>query len=385
MITSCISFIWGPDFVVGPDADKSKRNILGVIEKVGKDFALEVIKHRAYGQKIVEIIGGKPISPVLGIPGGVNKSVSAEELSLIRSMGESSIGFVQKTLQYFEDLVLKNRDYLALVLSRDYRLECYDMGLVDEQNRLNFYDGLLRVTDPSGKEVLKFPVSEYLEHVAEKVVPWSYVKLPYLKKIGWKGLEAGPGSGVYRVGPLARLNVSEGLTTPLAQAEFEKYQKTLGGKPVHQTLAFHWARLIELLHAAEMVVLLSSEPIPEDAVLRNPVGEPGEGIGVIEAARGVLIHHYKVGGNRLIEKANMVVATTHNKIPIGLSIKRAAEGLIHAGKVTEGALNRVEMAFRAYDPCFACASHAVSGGVAVAIKIYDHGGRLIHERPRFKQ
>ena len=377
-------YLGGPDFVVGPGADKSKRNILGVIEKVGEDFAMEVIKHRAYGQKIIEITSGKPISPVCGIPGGVNKGLDESEAAIIKKMGNSTVEFTKKSLAFFKDLILNNKEYMNLVTSPEYRLECYDMGMVDEENRLNFYDGELRVTDPEGNEFLKFPGNQYLDHIAERVVSWSYVKIPYLKKIGWKGFTTGKDSGIYRVGPLARLNVSGGMSTPIAHREFEEFYKTLGGSPVHNTLAFHWARLIELMHAAEMVVQLSEDPDILGKELRNPVNEPGEGVGVIEAARGTLFHHYSVGKDRLVEKANMIVATTNNKMPISLSIRDAAKGKIHKGKATDEALNMVEMAFRAYDPCFACASHAIDGGVAVQINVYDKNGNLLQKRNNFR-
>jgi len=375
-------YLGGPDFVVGPKAEKGKRNILGVIEKVSPEFAKDVIRHRSYGQKIIEIISGKPISPVCGIPGGVNKKLKPEDVAEIKKMGESSIIFVQKTLDLFRDLVLANKDYLNLILNPIYRLECYDMSLVDENNRFKFYDGIIRVTAPDGKEAFKFPAADYLEYIAEKVVPWSYVKIPYLKKIGWKDAQAGADSGFYRVGPLARLNVCDGMTTPLAQKEYEKYFSTLGGKPVHNTLAYHWARLVELLHAAEMVVRLADDPDVISEEIRQPVGAAGEGVGVVEAARGTLIHHYKLTPERLIEKANMIVATTHNKMPICLSIRDAAKGLIKGGAPDEGTLNMIEMAFRAYDPCFACASHVIEGGVGFDIVIHDHRGDMIFQRSR---
>jgi F420-non-reducing hydrogenase large subunit len=204
-----------------------------------------------------------------------------------------------------------------------------------------------------------------------------------LKKIGWKGFIAGQDSGIYRVGPLARLNVCEGLTTPLAQKEYEKFYTTLGGKPVHQTLAYHWARLIELLYAAEKVVQLSADAELLGSELRNPIGEPGEGVGVIEACRGTLIHHYTVNSDRLIDKANMIVSTTHNKAPINLSIRSAAKGLIKAGHVDDGILNMVEMAFRAYDPCFGCATHAIDGGVPIEIRVYDHQSNMVYKRRNY--
>ncbi len=376
-------YLGGPDFVVGPRADKSKRNILGVINEAGENFGLEVIKHRAYGQKIIEITSGKPISPVCGIPGGVNKKLQEEEVAEIKRMGESCVEFTTKALDYFDNVVLKNDEYMKLVTSPSYTLECYDMGQVDEDNNLAFYDGMIRVTDPEGKETCKFAPADYLDYISEKVVNWSYVKLPYLKQVGWKGLEGGKDSGVYRVGPLARLNVSEGISTPLAQKEREKYFDTLGGRPVHNTLAYHWARLIELTHAAERVVQLADDDEILGEQLRNPVNETGEGVGVIEAARGTLYHHYKVTPERLIEKANLIVSTTHNKVPINISIREAAKALIKNGEADEGALNMVEMAFRAYDPCFACASHAIDGGTPITICIYDSNGTLLKEHKNF--
>ena len=369
-------YLGGPDFVVGPAADKSKRNILGVIETVGEDFGREVIRHRSFGQKIIELTSGKPISPVCGIPGGVNKALTPDKAEEIQRMGESCVEFARKTLDYFDSLVLKNKEYMELLTSPDFTLPCYDMGLVDENNTLAFYDGTIRVTAPDGNEAFRFDVQDYLEYIGEKVVPWSYGKLPYLKKIGWKGIEAGKESGAYRVGPLARLNVADTISTRDAAAELEKYRSNLG-RPVHYTLAFHWARLIELLHAAEMVVQLARDPEILGSELRNPVGDAGEGVGVIEAARGTLIHHYALSGDRLVEKANLIVATTHNKIPINLSVRNAARALIHKGEVVEGTLNMVEMAFRAYDPCFACASHAIQGGTAISIRIFDHTGTLL--------
>ncbi len=186
---------------------------------------------------------------------------------------------------------------------------------------------------------------------------WTYVKFPYLKKVGWKGFVDGADSGIYRVGPLGRLNASDGMATPLAQEEYKVMYKTLGGKPVHSTLAFHWARLIELLYAAERALELSRDPEITSTEVRNKPGEPGEGVGIVEAARGTLIHHYILDKDALIKDVNLIVATTNNCPAIYMSIRDAAKGLIHDDKVDQGILNMVEMAFRAYDPCFGCATH----------------------------
>lgn len=212
-------FLGGPDFVVGPDAPPEKRNILGVIEKVGLDVASEVIKHRAYGQKITGILGGRPTHPVSAIPGGVSKPLSEENRQEIEKMVKSCVEFAKFSLKIFNDVVLENVDYVNLITSDPYSLETYYMGTVDKNNKVNFYDGDVRIVNPSGSELLKFGPSEYLDVIEEHVEPWTYAKLPYLKKVGWKGLVPGSDSGIYRVGPLGRLNVSEGMATPLAQEE----------------------------------------------------------------------------------------------------------------------------------------------------------------------
>jgi len=330
-------FLGGPDFVVGPSAPPSERNILGVIQKVGLDIAKEVIKHRAYGQKIT----------------------------------------AKFSLKLFDDVVLKNKKYVDLILSDAYTLRTYYMGLVDRNNKVNFYDGKVRVVDPQGREFLKFAPSEYLDVIEEHVEEWTYVKLPYLKKVGWKGLVDGPDSGIYRVGPLGRLNASEGMATPMAQQEYERMYETLGGKPVHSTLTFHWARLIELLYAAERALELSTDEEITSKDIRNTPGSLGEGVGIVEAARGTLIHHYALDEEGLVKNVNLIVATTNNTPAICMSIRDAAKGLIHGGKVSDGLLNMVEMAFRAYDPCFACATHFAIGQMPLEVKIYDHKKNLL--------
>ncbi len=370
-------YLGGPDFIVGPDAPAAQRNILGVIEKAGLEIGKEVIKHRAYGQKITAILGGKATHPVCGLPGGVSKPLSDEEVTDIRTMVTSCVDFAQFSLKIFDDIVLKNEDYVKLILSDPYTLKTYNMGLVDENNKVNFYDGLIRVTDTKGKEFLKFDVNDYFQHIDEHVEEWSYIKFPYLKKIGWNGFTDGQESGVYRVGPLGRLNAADGMATPLADAEYKRMYETLGGKPINSTLAFHWARLIELLYATERAQELINEPDITSKEIRNPVGEPGEGIGVTEAARGTLIHHYKLDEKGLVEKANLVVATTNNSAAISMSIREAAKGLIKKGEVNDGLLNMVEMAFRAYDPCFACATHSLPGQMLIEVQIYSHDKRLL--------
>jgi len=370
-------FLGAPDFVVGPAAPVAERNILGVINKVGLDVAKEVIKHRAYGQKITAMIGGKATHPVCGLPGGMSKAISEEERQEIEKMAESSVKFAQFSLQVFNDVVLKNKKYVDVILSDIYKHRTYYMGQVDENNKVNFYDGKIRVVTPEGKEFAKWVPADYLNNVEEHVEEWTYVKLPYLKKIGWKGLVDGADSGIYRVGPLGRLNASEGMATPLAQEEYKRMYETLGGKPVHSTLAFHWARLIELLYAAERALELSRDKDVTSTNIRNKPSQPGEGVGVVEAPRGTLIHHYVLDEEGLVKDINLIVATVNNAPAICMSIRDAAKGLIKGGVVNDGLLNMVEMAFRAYDPCFGCATHFAVGEMPMEVTIYDHNKNLL--------
>jgi len=368
-----------PDFVVGPTSDPAQRNILGLIAKVGLEVGREVIKHRAYAQDIQAVIGGKATHPVCGLPGGMSKAITEEERRDIEEKARSLVEFAKLALKLFNDLVLANKEYQELITGDIYTMKSYYMGLVDDNNRVNFYDGKIRVVDEEGKEVAKFEAADYLEHIAEHTEPWSFLKFPFLKKVGWKGLVEGKDSGIYRVAPLARLNAADGMATPLAQAEYERMYHTLGGKPVHATLAFHWARLIENLYAAERLLELSQdEEITSPDVRAIPTATPDEGVGVVEAPRGTLYHHYETDENGIIQRVNLIVATVQNNPAMNMSVKKAAQRLIKRGKVvSEGLLNMVEMAFRAYDPCIACASHALPGQMPLELIIRDAEGNIV--------
>ncbi|MGE5556290.1 MAG: Ni/Fe hydrogenase subunit alpha [Methanocella sp.] len=375
-------YLGGPDFIVGIDAPPEKRNILGVIEKAGLDVAKTVIKHRAYGQRITEIIGGKATHPVCGLPGGMSKPLSETNRHEIEAMTSSCIDFAQFTLKLFHDFVLNNAKYVGLIKSQTYSMPTYYMGMVDENNKVNFYDGKIRVVDPKGQEQFKFDAQNYLDVIGEHVEEWTYSKFPYLKAVGWNGFTVGQDSGVYRVGPLGRLNASDGMATPLAQAEYEQMYRTFGGKPVHSTLAFHWARLIELLYATERAMELVKDPEITSTNIRNKPGQPGEGVGIVEAARGTLIHHYSLDQDALIKDVNLIVATTNNYPAICMSIRDAAKGLIHNGKFDQGILNMVEMAFRAYDPCFGCSTHTAVGQMPLTVSVYNADKQLIQKISR---
>jgi len=376
-------FLGGPDFVVGPQAPAGERNILGVIAKAGMEAGGRVIEMRKGMRGVLRIIGGKPIHPSCGLPGGVSKGINEEERKQILDAAEYAVDFCKFALGLFDDIVLKNKEYVDLVTGDVYKHNTYYMGMVDKDNKVNFYDGDIRVVDPEGKEFAKFRAQEYLDHIREHVEPWTYVRFSYLKNVGWKGFVDGQDSGVFRVAPLARLNASDGMATPLAQEAYEKMYATLGGKPVHSTLAYHWARLVEALYASERVLELARDPeITSPDIVNLPTQTPKEGVGVVEAPRGTLIHHYETDERGIITRANLIVATQNNSAAINMSIEKAAKSLIHNGEVPDGILNMIEMAFRAYDPCHACATHSLPGRMPLEVNVYDSNGDLIRRLKR---
>jgi len=374
----------GPDFIVGPTAPAAERNILGVVRKVGLEVGGRVIEMRKRTQEVLKVLGGKQTHQVTSLPGGVSKGITAEEAAVIQQHCRWFVEFGKFTIQAFHDIVLKNQAYVDLILSEAFSHRTYYMGLVDDNNRVNFYDGKVRVVDPDGKEFARYSPAEYLDHISEHVEPWTYLKFPFLKKVGWKGLVDGKESGVYRATPLSRLNAADRMPTPLAQAEYEAMFTTLGGKPVHATLATHWARVIELLGAAEMALDLAQDPEITGTQIRTiPTRVPTEGVGTVEAPRGTLTHHYVTDEKGIVKKVNLIVGTTNNYAPISLSIGKAARGLIRKGsEVTEGTLNMIEMAFRAYDPCFGCATHALPGRQPFVVRIRDANGEILQEITR---
>ena len=376
-------FLGGPDFVVGPTAPAAERNILGVIAKAGMETGGKVIEVRKRLRNILRIIGGKPVMPTCGLPGGVSKQITEEERKTIIEAGEYAVEFSKFALELFDDIVLKNKEYVDLIVGDIYKHRTYYMGMVDENNKVNFYDGKIRVVDPNGKEFAKFRPQEYLDHIREHVEPWTYVRFSYLKNIGWKGFVDGEDSGVFRVAPLARLNASDGMATPLAQQAYEKLYEVLGGKPVHNTLAFHWARLVEALYASERVLELARDPeLTSPDIVNLPTEIPKEGIGVVEAPRGTLIHHYQTDDRGILTGVNLIVATQNNSACMCMDIEKAAKSLIHKGEVPDGILNMIEMAFRAYDPCHACATHSLPGRMPLEVNVYDSRGDLVRKLKR---
>ncbi|MBK8978835.1 MAG: Ni/Fe hydrogenase subunit alpha [Planctomycetes bacterium] len=369
----------GPDFVMGPDAPPAKRNILGVIEKVGMEVAGRVLNMRKVGHGLIQAIGGRRVHPNWGLPGGVSKGIDEKLRQEIELRGEEAIEFARFSLGLFDDIVLGNERYVELVKSEGYTHRTYDMGTVDAHDKVNFYDGQIRVVGPSGKQLCKYEPADYRDHIAEHVESWSYLKFPYLRAVGWRGFVDGAESGVYKATPLSRLNASAGMATPRAQVEYERLYETLGGRPVHSTLATHWARLVELLYAAERWVELARDPeITGKDWRKLPTATPREGVGSVEAPRGTLTHHYRTDERGILTHVNLIVGTTNNNAPINLSIKKAAQAVIEKGRpVTEPLLNMVEMAFRAYDPCFACATHSLPGRMPLVVNLRSPDGAIL--------
>lgn len=381
----------GPDFIVGPDAPACERNILGVIRKVGVDIGLQVINCRKRNHELIKRLGGRGVHLCGALPGGWSVALSEEMRRDFLGCAKENIDFARFSLQAFEDIVLKDQAYLDLVLSDLYRHETHSMGTVDVGMAPNFYEGRIRVVDTLGNEVALYDAKDYLSHIAEHVEPWSYLKFPYLKKFGWHGFVDGQDSGIYHATPLARLNVADRMATPLAQAEFERFYDTFGvrGKaangrnlPVHHRLATHWARLIELLYAAERMQELLEHPDICDPEVRQVVeARAGIGIGSVEAPRGTLTHHYETDERGVLTKVNLIVGTTNNNAPISLSVMKAAKGLIKGGVFSDGILNQVEMAFRLYDPCCSCATHAL-GKAPLELNLRAADGSLLDQQVR---
>lgn len=351
-------YLGGPDLLIGSDGKGSEKNIFGVINKLGEKIGKQVIEIRKRVRGLNALVSGSPLYPVCGLPGGVSKPVDEKERAGIKEIAKDALAFARLCLNIFEKEVLSNGEFFDLMHSDAFSLKTHYMGMVDRKNRVSFYDGEMRVVDPEGVAFLKFGAADYLNHLEERVDHWSYMKTLYLKSIGWHGLCDGKESGLYRVGPLARLNAADGMATPLAQWEYERMFDACGGKPVHNTLVYHWARLIEVLFAAERMGEIAGNDQLTDPLIRNiPDRIPREGVGICEAPRGTLIHHYETDETAIIQKLNLLVATQNNAGAISLSVLKAARAFIEGGEVSDLILNRIEMAYRAYDPCMACATH----------------------------
>jgi F420-non-reducing hydrogenase large subunit len=364
-----------PDFVLGPDADPAVRNVLGVVAKVGLEIGGAVIKSRGQAQEIQRIIGGRSTQDIWCMPGGVAKGLTREDLDQIKPMVDELYEFTQFSLGLFKDVVLANPTYVDIILNGPYTLDVQNMGLVDDNNAPNFYDGDVRVVNFEGRELYRYRPEDYADNVAEHVESWSYLKFPYLKKRGWKGFLEGLDSSLYCASPLARLNVADRMATPRAQEAFEEMFATLGGHPCRALLANHWARLVEMVQNAETLKGFCDDPeITGDSFRVIPQQVTGEGVGIVEAMRGTLTHHYTCDENAICTSANLIVGTTNNNAAIQMVTKKVASTLIAPGKPPDqGILNMIEMAFRAFDPCYSCATHSLPGEMPLQVRVFKGG------------
>ncbi|MGE5189015.1 MAG: Ni/Fe hydrogenase subunit alpha [Gemmatimonadota bacterium] len=365
-------FLAGADFVMGPDADYSVRNVIGIAGKL-PDVAKTVVRCRTLGAKMLDVVSGKSIHPVTAVPGGFSKPLTAAERDQVLPWAGEILELAKFSIDYAKKNVFPA--YLDAVKTLGV-IETGFLGTVRPDGALDLYDGVLRLMKPDGS-FETFDYAQYTDHIAEHVEPWSYLKFPYMKKAGTFSMDLSAPSGIYRSNTLARLNVCDSIPTPLAQKEFEEFRGAFG-RPAQLTLLYHWARLIELLYNAENAVRLLSDPEITSRDIRKPVTpRASRGVGCVEAPRGTLIHDYETDANGMLTNMNLIVGTTHNNAPINMSVKQAAKAVIRDGKYDEGVLNKVEMAIRAYDPCLSCATHNVDGSLPVKVDIVDRKGNRV--------
>jgi F420-non-reducing hydrogenase large subunit len=366
-------FLAGPDFVMGPDADPSVRNVIGIAQahpEIGK----KVVRSRHLGTRMLNIVSGKSIHPVTAVPGGFSKPLTEEERQMVLPMAQEVLEFVQWAIKWAKENIFPK--YLEAVKTVGV-IKTGFLGTVRNDGALEIYEGELRLMKPDGS-FIDFPAEKYTEYLSEKVLPWSYLKFPYAKH--WNegfSMELDNPKGIYRTNALARINVCDKMATPLAQAELEEFRKNFG-RPAQLTLLYNWARLIELVYNAEYVMqLLNDEDITSKEIRVKVTPRAARGVGCVEAPRGTLIHDYETDANGLVTDVNLIVGTTHNNAPINMSVKKTAMDNIKDGKYDQGILNMVEMAIRAYDPCLSCATHDLDGSIPVKVDIVNSAGEII--------
>ncbi len=363
-----------PDLLLGMESDPALRNVVGLIQKFPA-LAVKAVRLRAFGQNIIRMLGAKAVHPAWAVPGGVREALTADQIDTIRQglpeafeTAETAVNLLKDNLPNFKEEIRTYGDFPSLFL-----------GLVTPEGGLEHYDGLLRVMDHDGR-ILEpgLPTDRYKEIIAEAIEPWSYMKFPY-----YKPTTNGNGSGLYRVGPLARINICDFAGTPRADREIRQFRRLNNGKPVLGSFYTHYARLIELLFSLEKIEELIEDPQLFDPHIRAIAGanEP-IGIGIMEAPRGTLIHEYQVDDDGIMTKANLIVATGHNNRAINKTVTQIAQAYMTGkAEITEGMMNRVEHGIRIYDPCLSCATHAV-GQMPLHIQVFDHTGALVTEKIR---
>ncbi len=360
-----------PDLLFGIDADPAIRNVIGVALE-HKELAVQGVMMRKFGQEIIRATAGKKIHGTGAIPGGINKHLNPEDKESFLNGADplnidQMIAWSQGVLEFFKDYYTKNQDFIDNFAA----FPSNHLSLVRKDGALDLYHGVLRAVDTEGNKILDdVDYQDYEQYIEEEVRSWSYMKFPYLKHLGTE-------KGWYRVGPLARLNTCDFIPTPLAQAEFEAFKAATHGKPNNHCLHYHYARLIETLHSAEVIRDLLNDPdlMAGDRVTTGT--KVNKGIGLIEAPRGTLFHHYEINEHDQITLANLIVSTTNNNEPMNQSVNRVAHSWMDGQpEITEPMMNAVEVAIRAYDPCLSCATHAL-GQMPLEVSLFDAENNLI--------
>jgi NAD-reducing hydrogenase large subunit len=359
-----------PDLLFGFDADPAIRNVIGVAKKF-PDLAVQGVMMRKYGQEIIKATAGKKIHGTGAIPGGINKNLSIEERDVFLKDIEQMLEWSRGALKIAKDYTAENLDKLADFGSFDSN----HLGFVRDDGAMDIYHGKLRAVTSTGETILDdVDYVNYTDYIAEEVKDWSYMKFPFIKSIG-------PEDGWYRVGPLARINICDFIDTPEAEKERQEFMGLTEGKPNNITMAYHWARMIETLHAAEKIKELLNDPDLQGTDLVAKGDRREEGVGVIEAPRGTLFHHYKADENGQITMANLIVSTTHNNVPMNTAVQKVAADQLSGKEITEGLLNNIEVAIRAYDPCLSCATHAM-GQMPLVVELFDHENKLLDRKTK---
>jgi NAD-reducing hydrogenase large subunit len=354
-----------PDLLFGFDADPAIRHVIGVAGKF-PDLAVQGVMMRKYGQEVIKATAGKKIHGTGAVPGGINKNLSATERDELAKDVDKMVDWAVSALDLCKSYT---KEHLADL--KDFgSFPSNHLSIVRADGAFDIYDGNLRAIDAEGKVIFdQVPPADYLKVIREEVKPWSYMKFPFIRDLG-------PEKGWYRVGPLARINTCDFIDTPLAEKERQELKALTGGKPNNITMAYHWARLIELVHSIEKIKELLVDPDLQGTDLMACGTRRGEGVGIVEAPRGTLFHHYRVNESDQVVMANLIVSTTNNNEPMNRAVQKVAEQFFDGREVTEGLLNRIEVAIRAYDPCLSCATHAV-GQMPLNLEVLDASGELV--------
>jgi len=356
----------GPDLLLGFDAEPAKRNVVGLVE-ANPALALKAVSLRKYGQEVIRLLGEKRIHPEFAVPGGVNAALKPEARDQMLAGAEEMKGYIREGVGIAKGWLDSHQDYAQGFAS----FPCGYLGTSAADGGLNLYEGMLRLIDCNGTKLDEFSACDYAQHIGEHVEPWSYLKFPFYRRLGWP-------DGVYRVGPLARLNVADHIGTPLANDEHQEWKRINGGKPVQGTLYYHYARMIEALYGIERLQQLLDDPeIMSKDVCAFSGQITGHGVGCLEAPRGTLMHDYHTDSEGKLTAVNLIIATGHNNWAMCKSVDEVAKAYVDGGNLTEGMLNRVEAAIRAYDPCLSCSTHAV-GQMPLEVVVYGADGEELN-------